>query len=501
MMTAKEIFLELLKPDGQPDRLLRQYEALHMCLGDPINTYLRGNRKRGTVSVDRWGTTISFPEDAPGPMPVTHDGLAVCPDVTRWRETVHAPDLAANCTEGWEAVRQQAREACGQEKLLAGFMGTGIFEQCHFLMGFEDTLTALYEHPQEMHELIEYITEYRLGYVKLLIDNLQPDVIFSHDDWGTKNALFVLMGGMGAAIDRADASPEEIRDYAKNVLASCGPLGHFIPSITYGLAETVYPHVDRYIDEAIDGYNRQVHLPKFDLPPVPRRVLAQKESGDAVRTAESGDNALDRVAAALQRGQQKKVLALCREALDQGIAAADILSGGLMRGMDRLGVDFSAGIAFVPEMLMAARCMQAALELLRPRMAGSGTEKLGRACIGTVRGDMHDIGKNLVKIMMEGSGIEVVDLGVDVAPEKFVEAALHQNCGIIACSSLLTTTMQEMRDVVRLAEEMGIRGRVKILVGGAPISQSFCDEIGADAYTEDAASAAREAASLLRRGQ
>ena len=369
MMTAKEIFLELLKPDGQPDRLLRQYEALHMCLGDPINTYLRGNRKRGTVSVDRWGTTISFPEDAPGPMPVTHDGLAVCPDVTRWRETVHAPDLAANCTEGWEAVRQQAREACGQEKLLAGFMGTGIFEQCHFLMGFEDTLTALYEHPQEMHELIEYITEYRLGYVKLLIDNLQPDVIFSHDDWGTKNALFmqpemwreflkepyrrfygyirsrgciavhhadsylapivedmaelgiqvwqgvlpendipalqrqlrgrlVLMGGMGAAIDRADASPEEIRDYAKNVLASCGPLGHFIPSITYGLAGTVYPHVDRYIDEAIDGYNRQVHLPKFDLPPVPRRVLAQKESGDAVRTAESGDNALDRVAAA-----------------------------------------------------------------------------------------------------------------------------------------------------------------------------------------------------------
>lgn len=195
------------------------------------------------------------------------------------------------------------------------------------------------------------------------------------------------------------------------------------------------------------------------------------------------------------------MLALCGEALDQGIAAADILSGGLMRGMDRLGVDFSAGIAFVPEMLMAARCMQAALELLRPCMADSGTEKLGRACIGTVRGDMHDIGKNLVKIMMEGSGIEVVDLGVDVAPEKFVEAALHQNCGIIACSSLLTTTMQEMRDVVRLAEEMGIRGRVKILVGGAPISQSFCDEIGADAYTEDAASAAREAASLLRRGQ
>ena len=190
-MTAKENFLELLKPDGQPERQLRQYEALHMCLNDPANTYLRGNRKRGTVSVDRWGTTISFPADAPGPMPLTGDGLAVCPDVTRWRETVHAPDLAANCTQGWEDCRRQARDACGQEKLLAGFMGTGIFEQCHFLMGFEDTLTNLYEHPQEMHELIEYILEYRLGYVKLLIDNLQPDVIFSHDDWGTKDALFM----------------------------------------------------------------------------------------------------------------------------------------------------------------------------------------------------------------------------------------------------------------------------------------------------------------------
>ena len=570
MMTPKENFLELLKPNGQPDRQLCQYEALHMCLNDPINTYLRGNRKRGTVSRDRWGTTISFPADAPGPMPVTTDGLAVCPDITHWRESVHAPDIAA-CTEGWETCRAAARAACGEEKLLAGFMGTGIFEQCHFLMGFEDTLTNLYEYPQEMHALIDYITTYRLLYVKLLIDNLQPDVIFSHDDWGTKDALFmkpemwreffkepyrrfygyirsrgviaihhadsylvpivedmaeigiqvwqgvlpendipalqqklhgrlVLMGGMGAAIDRADAAPEEIYGYAKDTLRRCCPGGHYIPSITYGLPGAVYPHVDEYIDRAIADYNRALHVPRFDLPSVPRRVRAAAVRQAAGAAVENGD-VLARLAAALEKGQQKKVLALCREALDQGIAAADILSGGLMRGMDRLGVDFSAGIAFVPEMLMAARCMQAALELLRPCMADSGTEKLGRACIGTVRGDMHDIGKNLVKIMMEGSGIEVVDLGVDVAPEKFVEAALHQNCGIIACSSLLTTTMQEMRDVVRLAEEMGIRGRVKILVGGAPISQSFCDEIGADAYTEDAASAAREAASMLRRGQ
>ena len=567
MMTPKENFLELLKPNGQPDRQLCQYEALHMCLNDPINTYLRGNRKRGTVSKDRWGTTISFPADAPGPMPVTTDGLAVCPDITHWRETVHAPDIAA-CTEGWETCRAAARAACGEEKLLAGFMGTGIFEQCHFLMGFEDTLTNLYEHPQEMHALIDYITAYRLLYVKLLIDNLRPDVIFSHDDWGTKDALFmkpemwreffkepyrrfygyirsrgviaihhadsylvpivedmveigiqvwqgvlpendipalqqklhgrlVLMGGMGAAIDRADAAPEEIYGYAMDTLRRCCPGGHYIPSITYGLPGAVYPHVDEYIDRAIADYNRALHVPRFDLPSVPRRVRAVAVRQAAGAAVENGD-VLARLAAALEKGQQKKVLALCREALEQGRTPQEILSGGLIRGMNDLGEDFSANRAFVPEMLMAARCMTAALAELKPLMTGGNAKTVGRACIGTVRGDMHDIGKNLVKIMLEGSGVEVIDLGVDVTPEQFVETAKRQRCGVIACSSLLTTTMGEMRRVVTLAREAGIRDQVKIFVGGAPISQSFCDEIGADVYTEDAAAAARAAVSALK---
>ena len=316
MQTPKEIFLELLKPNGRPERVLKQYEALYMCLNDPINTHLRGNRRRGSVSRDRWGTTISFPADAPGAIPVHTDDLTVCPDVTHWEETVHAPDLAASCTAGWEDCRAAARSAAGEEKLLAGFMGTGIFEQCHFLMGFENTLTALYEHPDEMHRLIDYITDYRLGYVKLLIDNLHPDVIFSHDDWGTKDALFmhpdmwraffkepyrrfygyirsrgciaihhadsylvpivddmaeigiqvwqgvlpendipalqrrlqgklVLMGGIGAAIDRSDATAGEVCDYTRRTLRACCPGGHFIPSITYGLpgaADTAAVH-------------------------------------------------------------------------------------------------------------------------------------------------------------------------------------------------------------------------------------------------------------------
>jgi methanogenic corrinoid protein MtbC1 len=165
--------------------------------------------------------------------------------------------------------------------------------------------------------------------------------------------------------------------------------------------------------------------------------------------------------------------------------------------MTRLGEDFSANRVFVPEMLIAARCMSNATEFLKTELVGSDSECVGRVCLGTVKGDMHDIGKNLVKIMMEGNGLEVIDLGTDVSAETFVQTAIDEKCDIIACSSLLTTTMSEMRGVVELAVSKGIRDQVKIMVGGAPISQQYCDEIGADLYTEDAASAAREAVKVL----
>ena len=251
MSTPKEIFLELLRPDGQPERQLRQYEALSMCFTDPINAYLRGNRKRGSTSVDRWGTTISWPADAPGAMPVTENGMAVCPDVTRWREVVHAPDLGTNCAEGWDACRAAARAACGEEHLLAGFMGTGIFEQCHFLMGFENALTSLYEHPREMHELIEYITEYRLDYVRRLIDGLQPDVIFYHDDWGTKDALFM--------------RPEMWREFFKE------PYRRFYGYIRSRGVITIH-HADSYLVPIVDDIAEigtqvwQGVLPENDIP-------------------------------------------------------------------------------------------------------------------------------------------------------------------------------------------------------------------------------------------
>ena len=573
MSTPKEIFLELIKPDGQPERMLCQYEPFYMCLGDPIMRYLDGaDHVPGKTSVNPWGITISFPEGAPGSMPVHGPGVTVCPDVTRWREVVHAPDLAANCSEGWEEFRQHCVADNNDRKMLTGFMATGIFEQCHFLMGFEDTLTALYEHPKEMHELIDYITEYRLQYAKMVIDNLHPEVMFSHDDWGTKDALFmkadmwreffkepyrrlygyirsrgvmvvhhadsylvpivddmveigiqvwqgvlpendipalqrhlkgklVLMGGLGAAIDRGDATPEEILRYTHDTLNRCCPGGHFIPSITYGMFGTVFPHVDQYLNQGIDEYNAQLHVPVTPLPPVPRRGKAAASS--AAPTVEevqeeSSLSLMDRIAVTLEHGQQKKLLQLCQQAIDEGHDPQEILSAGLVKGMTDLGEAFSANRVFVPEMLIAARCMTAATALLKPYMTGSSNEIVGHVCLGTVQGDMHDIGKNLVKIMMEGSGIEVHDLGTDVSPEQFVDTAQKYNCGIIACSSLLTTTMQNMRKVVELTKERGIRDKVKIMVGGAPISQSFCDEIGADVYTEDAATAARVAVELLK---
>ena len=180
----------------------------------------------------------------------------------------------------------------------------------------------------------------------------------------------------------------------------------------------------------------------------------------------------------------------------RGTAAQSILDA-LVEGMQLLGDDFSAGRAFVPEMLVAARAMNSATDKLKPLLSSGERKSAGRVCIGTVRGDMHDIGKNLVKIMMEGSGIEVVDLGVDVSAEQFVDTAVNEHCDIIACSALLTTTMDEMRRVVDLANERGIRGSVKIMVGGAPITQEYCDEIGADCYTDDAARAAQAALKLL----
>jgi len=195
------------------------------------------------------------------------------------------------------------------------------------------------------------------------------------------------------------------------------------------------------------------------------------------------------ISEALQRGRAKIVKQLIEQALSEGMQPQEIIENALLPGMSIVGEKFKNNEVFVPEVLIAARAMNAGMDLLKTHMAADGMETKGTAVIGTVKGDLHDIGKNLVRIMLEGKGLKVIDLGVDVSAEKFVEGAISNNAQLICCSALLTTTMTEMKAVVELCKEKGIRDQVKIMVGGAPVTQSFCDSIGADCYTPDAASA------------
>lgn len=200
----------------------------------------------------------------------------------------------------------------------------------------------------------------------------------------------------------------------------------------------------------------------------------------------------------LQKGKAKVVKTLVQQAIEEQIPAKEILEKGLLSGMDIVGEKFKNNQVYVPEVLVAARAMNMGVSVLKPLLAQGDQVSKGKVCIGTVRGDLHDIGKNLVKMMMEGKGLEVIDLGTDVAPETYVNTAIQENCQIICCSALLTTTMPVMGDVVVAAEKAGIRDKVKIMVGGAPVTDAFCEQIGADMYTSDAASAADAAVELCK---
>ncbi len=207
---------------------------------------------------------------------------------------------------------------------------------------------------------------------------------------------------------------------------------------------------------------------------------------------------LNEISAQLQRGRAKIVKELVTNALEAGLSAEEILNDGLMAGMNEVGEKFKEGTVYVPEVLVAARAMNAGVEILKPHLAAEGVKATGRVCIGTVQGDLHDIGKNLVKMMLEGKGLEVIDLGTDVSPDTFVNTAIEQDCQIICCSALLTTTMGVMEEVVKKAEAAGIRDKVRIMVGGAPVDEAFCRKIGADKYTPDAASAADAAVAFCK---
>ena len=207
---------------------------------------------------------------------------------------------------------------------------------------------------------------------------------------------------------------------------------------------------------------------------------------------------IQEIATAVESGKVKLIEGLVQEALDEGEAADAILNDGMIAAMGVVGAKFQENEIFVPEMLVAAKTMKKGVEVLRPHLAGDAVGKHGKVVIGTVSGDLHDIGKNLVALMIESAGFEVIDLGVDVPAEKFVEAIkANPNCKIAAASALLTTTMDSMRNTVKAMIDAGCKNQVKIMVGGAPITQEFANDIGADAYTPDAGAAAVKAVQLV----
>ena len=204
------------------------------------------------------------------------------------------------------------------------------------------------------------------------------------------------------------------------------------------------------------------------------------------------------IAESVQEGRSAELLEHISAALEGGLSGEEILREGLLRGINELGEQFKNSEAFVPEVLIAARAMNRGLDLLAPALRQSREESRGTVILGTVRGDIHDIGKKLVRIMMEGQSLTVIDLGVDVSAERFYEAAVAHHAQVVGCSALLTTTMIEMKRVVQLFEKQGLRDRVRIMVGGAAVSQRFCDAIGADCYTADAYTAAQQALAYCR---
>lgn len=207
---------------------------------------------------------------------------------------------------------------------------------------------------------------------------------------------------------------------------------------------------------------------------------------------------LKQIAESLYNGEADDVAELVQQALDQGMKPDVVLAGGLIAGMDNVGRDFKAGDLFVPEVLIAARAMHAGMNILRPLLVGSAASGAGKYLIGTVKGDLHDIGKNLVKMMLEGAGFEIVDLGTDVSPDAFVEAVRAHQPQIMGMSALLTTTMPQMKTTIEALNKAGLRDSVKVMVGGAPLTVDFAREIGADAFAPDAGAAVDIARELVR---
>ncbi len=343
-------------------------------------------------------------------------------------------------------------------------------------------------------------------YVKRAIKNL-PEL--PQKDW------VVVSAALRSVSDRFCESELTLETLADSLCVSASHLSRSFKSMTgqsfsdylratrLGYACTLLSDTELAIDDVVEACGLR-DIPSFyhnfhaytGMTPHKYRILKTKNK----KSKEQGEKIMilmSEISENLQKGKAKVVKQLVQDAIDEGTPAEKILKEGLIDGMNVVGEKFRKNEIFVPEVLVAARAMNQGAALLKPLLQQEGVQSVGKVCIGTVQGDLHDIGKNLVKMMLEGKGFEVVDLGTDVSPETFVNTAIEQNCQIICCSALLTTTMGIMENVVKAAEAAGIRDKVKIMIGGAPITQEYADKIGADAYTTDAAEAANVAYSFV----
>ena len=308
------------------------------------------------------------------------------------------------------------------------------------------------------------------------------------------NRLYVSKSYLSKTFQKITGQPfsEYLRslrmEYACELLKAGGlSVKQIVEECGFRDVQTFYKNFSLFTHMTPNEYRKSVNLSEN-----PSEKNTQTEKGEKIMVV------LTDISENLQKGKAKIVKELVEQALSEGADPEQILNEGLLAGMNVIGEKFKNNEVYVPEVLVAARAMNMGAQVLKPHLVANGVVATGKVCIGTVQGDLHDIGKNLVKMMMEGKGLEVVDLGTDVAAETFVQTAIEQNCQVICCSALLTTTMGVMADVVKAAEAAGVRDKIKIMIGGAPVNEDFRKQIDADCYTVDAASAADAAVELCK---
>jgi corrinoid protein of di/trimethylamine methyltransferase len=311
-------------------------------------------------------------------------------------------------------------------------------------------------------------------------------------------ARVTIIGNIDLHYTLTQGTPEETRQEVKERLQALAPGGRYMLASANSLPQYVKAENVRAMIEALLEFG---WYPE-DMVDAPRLAYQRKSAGvvhSGAAPVEHSDSDMHPVRLAVSQGKFKNVKEVVEQALSRGESAASILENGMIAAMNDVGQKFSEKEIFIPEMLIAARCMKLGLEVIKPLLSAADSASRGKVVLASVEGDLHDIGKNIVAIMLEGAGFEVIDLGVNVSRQAIVEECRQHQPDFLGLSSLLTTTMPEMGRVIQALEEAGIRKQVRVLVGGAPLSQQFADSIGADGYSKDATGAAQLCRDLLSR--